>query len=112
MTTDLENEQDQIIRYVVSEVSCNNCGGPYVAQDVFVLDRDEHTWMLVAHCPTCDMYGLVIAIMGDEQSEHAGGYIEQSSIASVVTPIGDQEVQRWRDFLDGFEGDMYDLLAL
>lgn len=107
-----EFSNESVILYVISYMTCGVCGGEYRLQDVDVIDEDETMWAMVARCPHCGEEGLILAFASPLDDEglpdlHPGLGRWDAGLA----PLTEADVDAWRAFLDGFNGDMEDLLA-
>ena len=111
MMSDSSNFDDRtVIEYVIAYMTCGICGGYYRLQDVEVIDGDSTMWAMVARCPHCGEEGLILAFASPLEE---GGILDDETDPwdSGLAPLTKADVAEWRAFLEGFRGDMEDLLS-
>ncbi len=107
--SDFDNEL--VMRYVISYMSCGVCESDYRLEDVHIIDQGDGVWALVVQCPSCGAEGLVLAVASPmEGDEVEGDLFVTNWWDSGLAPLTERDVVMWREFLADFHGDMYDLL--
>lgn len=107
-----EFDDDSVIQYVISYMTCGVCGGSYRLQDVEVIDEDDAMWAMVARCPLCGEEGLILAFASPLEEDNV--WVDQDADDgrdAGLEALSEKDVDEWRAFLDAFHGDMEDLLA-
>jgi hypothetical protein len=107
-SSDFDNKA--VIQYVISYMTCGMCGGTYRLQDVQVIDEGDAMWAMVARCPHCGAEGLILAFVSPLDEEAPDGPFTTSRWDDEPAPLTERDVEEWRSFLQGFHGDMDDLL--
>lgn len=105
-------DDETVIQYVISYMTCGVCGASYRLQDVEVIDGDDAMWAMVAHCPLCGEEGLILAFASPLEEEDV--WLDQAPDdwwEAGLEPLTKRDVAEWRAFLEAFHGDMEDLLA-
>lgn len=114
----MEGTADRVIRFLVQNARCTDCGGDFHTEDVYVLDeRDMREWDLGAVCHSCHTLTLIRAIVEPEG-------VETSTPARIteltqaehthfddLAPIAADDVLDVVEFLEGFDGDFRELFG-
>jgi|GEM_PF-397922 hypothetical protein len=115
---------NRIIRFLVENAHCAECGARYHEEDVYVLAQlDMRIWDLAAVCHNCYTLSVVRAVVRPQSDEIKASIAEDAvrarrAIGSDME-LTKAEVQRFRslppidedyvldvaEFLDGFDGD-------
>jgi NAD-dependent SIR2 family protein deacetylase len=109
----LDNES--VIYYVISYMTCGVCESTYRLEDVQVIDADDDMWAMVAKCPKCGAEGLILAFASplDDEALFVGSDTQLTARwDSGLAPLTEDDVREWREFLESFHGDMKDLLQV
>jgi hypothetical protein len=93
-----------VIAYVTRYMACEGCQSSYRPEDIRVMLHHDGQWGLLATCPACRAEQHVTAY--DEPP-----YTKLRLPDVVPAEITPETVAGWANFLSGFDGDMYDLLA-
>lgn len=112
-----ENEKaihSLIVDYLVAHTQCDGCGQHYAAEDVQVRRRKEDLWLASMVCRGCGLQRLVVATVNWDQARMMGATAdigeEHREVLAKRGPIGGDDVLDLHKFLQGFDGDMFDLL--
>ena len=106
-----EHEHEAVMAYVVSYMACGMCNGTYRLEDVQVVDKNGAIWAMTVRCPQCGAEGVILAFavpVPMDESELNGAPVDLTE--SGLTTLTDDDVLEWRAYLNGFDGDMEDLL--
>jgi len=110
---------DRIVRVLLDQARCTECGSPYHAEDVHILrHHEERIWDLAVVCNVCYTLSLiraVVRITEDGKDEwlagsHRVSFASELTTAerrhfAALTPVGTDDVLDVSDFLAGFDGD-------
>jgi hypothetical protein len=95
----------EVISYITRYMVCGHCGQPYSAEDVRVELYKDGQWTLIATCPACHAEQPITAYDSPPY-----GQLRPAGVAAPAQ-VTQETVNEWADFLSGFTGDIYDLLA-
>lgn len=120
----MESIADRIVRVLLAEARCSECGGAYRAEDVHILRQlSDRVWDLAVVCSGCYTLSLVRAIVQPQaaaapEGEAALPLLFTSELSSGerqhfadLDPIEMDELLDLSSFLDGFDGDFRRLFA-
>ena len=103
-----------IIRYLVAHTKCSGCGRRYAPGDVRIYDHRGDIWLASVTCRHCGLQGLVMAAIGtnDVEEVEAVADPEAEDLTSFreMGPISSDEVLDFHCLVEGFEGDISELL--
>lgn len=94
-----------LVAFVTRYLPCSACQHAYSAGDVAVLRHSAGSWVLSATCPVCHHNSTFSAFDRLPYTHLPGMGAVHSS------PLSQDDVQTWADFLVRFQGDLSDLLA-
>ncbi|NDJ76688.1 MAG: hypothetical protein GYB65_10550 [Chloroflexi bacterium] len=99
------DETAEFAAYVSRYMACEQCGTPYVPENVVVVLREDIRWTLLATCPVCDHERHIVAY-------DCPPYLKLRVMEPVIPArVTQATVDGWRKYLATFDGDVYDLLA-
>ena len=118
------SDAQRVVRFLVDNARCGECGSAYHAEDVYVLDQvNKRVWELAAVCPGCLSVWLVKAVVrtSDVPADDDGGGVRIAARSRSITeltpaeerhfsslsPIGVDDVLDVSQFLAGFDGDFW-----
>jgi hypothetical protein len=111
---DWMQEQDSsihslIVQYLVAHTRCSGCGQHYETEDVHVHSHRGQVWLASMTCRQCGLRAMVMAALQPDgiPPEHAD---PEQAAWQAMGPISDDEVLDLHRFLEGFRGDMQDLM--
>jgi hypothetical protein len=103
------NTHSLIIQYLVAHTRCSGCGQHYQAEDVHVHSHRGQVWLASLTCHQCGLRAMVMAALQPEGAPPEYDAHEQDSW-QASDPISGDEVLDLHRCLEGFGGDMRDLL--
>jgi hypothetical protein len=123
----LEPEGDSLelllIKQLLGQVDCANCGALYHPDDARLVEGHRGIWILVVHCRSCEVRGIVLVTVGDlddfeedeeEFDDELEAWLEPDEVETAVPAewpaLTANDVLDWHAFLQGFPGDLRDLL--
>ncbi len=124
--TVMNSTAERIIRVLLEEAHCTECGHGYHVEDVHVLrELDERIWDLAAVCNHCYTLSLIRAVVrpNDDEEARGGGRSEPrirltSELTSAerryfsdVPPVDVDDVLDVSAFLTSFDGDFRSLFG-
>ena len=107
--------QSLIVQYLVAHTRCSGCGQRYEAEDVHVHSHRGQVWLASLTCHQCGLRAMVMAAM-QPQNEEAEPSIppeydtQEAAALQALGPVSGDEVLDLHRFLEGFSGDMQDLM--
>ncbi len=104
-----------IIQYLVAHTRCSGCGQHYEAEDVHVHSHRGQVWLASLTCHQCGLRAMVMAAMqapGEEAEPPVAAPDDAQELATLRTlgPITADELLDLHRFLEGFSGDMQNLI--
>lgn len=91
-------------RWLVSQITCSNCGQPLAASNVQVLGQQDELWFLNVFCDGCQTQALVAALVRETAK------VVEEHLADAE-PITADDALDIHNFLKTFDGDFGTLLA-
>ena len=114
----MEGIADRVIRFLVENARCTDCGGDFHLEDVYILDeRDRREWDLGAVCHQCHTLTLIRAVVeADAEDLPMRATVSELTPAerrhfSALDPVSSDDVLDVTRFLMGFDGDFRDLFG-
>jgi len=117
----MNNTAERIIRVLLEEARCTECGCAYHSEDVHVLRQlDDRIWDLAAVCNHCYTLSLIRAVVRPTDEPDDGRpavrVVSELSTAerrrfSDLAPVGVDDVLDVSSFLNAFDGDFRELFG-
>jgi hypothetical protein len=115
----VEGTADRVIRFLVENARCTDCGGDFRSEDVYVLDeRDRREWDLGAVCHGCHTLTLIRAIVEPDGVETRARHAIASELTPAerrhfraLGPLNQDDVLDVAAFLTTFHGDFRELFG-
>jgi len=114
-----ENERSihsLIVRYLVTHTECTGCGRRYAPEDVHLRHRRGDVWLASVICRHCGLQGLIMATVSADHAQEMEAALdpeaEERAAFQEMGPISGDEVLDFYCFLEGFGGDMRQLLRV
>lgn len=103
------------ISFLVAHVRCAVCGEGYRAEDVRILGRQDELWVVAVSCAGCRTESIVFALVRGGEAADQGAIseltAEERERFQSLPEIGLREVLALHKLLEGFQGDMKDLVG-
>ncbi|MEA3346218.1 MAG: hypothetical protein U9Q78_08300 [Chloroflexota bacterium] len=99
----MDEDIEQLIRYLAAHTECPVCGHRYDPDDFEVLHEGENLLVLLITCHHCQTEGLLMASVQEQRSEPRR--VEEAK------PITADDVLDIHCFLERFEGDLETLVG-
>lgn len=93
------------IDYIVRSTVCEHCRHPYQTENVQAVFHRDEQWTLQATCADC---GMTQSLTAFDRPPYMRLWPTSPVIPSEITA---DDLDAWRRFLTGFEGDIVDLLG-
>jgi hypothetical protein len=105
-----------IVRYLIAHTECSGCGRRYAPRDVQIHKRRGDVWLASVTCQHCGLQGLIMAAIATDAVEEADEAVaepaeEEFGAFEDLGPILGDEILDLHHFLEGFDGDMVQLLS-
>jgi hypothetical protein len=117
----MERTAERVVRFLVDNARCTDCGGRYQAEDVYILaQRDRREWDLAAVCHDCHTLSLIRAIVRTPTTDDApdGPPLHVSELTAAeqrhfraLEPVEEDDVLDVSAFLAEFDGDFRGLFG-
>jgi hypothetical protein len=99
--SDYEEEAKHVLLSVIDV--CSGCRHPYQPEDVEVISRNGDMWFFSLTCSLCQSRAMVAAAITQERNRESIGPLGPQGPASHG-PVTQEDVERVRAYLEGFDG--------
>lgn len=98
---------DQMVKELMTTVTCAVCGRRYEAGDINILYHQEQLWFISVYCQGCHTKGLVAALIKDKGDVEVVSDLTEleSGRFSATLSINTDDVLDVHNFLEDFDGD-------
>lgn len=102
----------RFIRQLVANIRCGVCGHRYEIDDVRILNHEGDLWVMGVTCAHCKTQGLVFATITEAEAPEVIADVTPKEWARLkeMPQINADDVLDMHEFLEGFDGDLIELL--
>ena len=102
----------RFIRQLITNIRCGVCGRRYELDDVRILNHQGDLWVMGVTCANCRTQGLVFATVTEAEAPEviADATPEELARFQEMPQINADDVLDIHEFLEGFDGDLIELL--
>ncbi len=110
VAVDLEHMEERIVRKLVANVKCNQCGQPYQSENVKVLGHQQAIWFFNVYCPACQNQFFIAATVSPDNNPNITDLTPADvSRLQQANPLTADDVLDMHAHLKNYHGDIVHL---